>query len=336
MGRILIFSDLHIGINKLKQGLVNTDKLETDIMKQIFTFCVNRNIKDCLFLGDMFEPKDLIPNKTLMKLTKWLNLFEKQNINIIALMGNHDFADEAYPSLAIFEMAFKNFFLIREPTKFSIQGLPIGFIPYIRNEKEFVNAWNEVGKWDNIDIVCFHRELPGMVYESGYKVEKNYNYVVDLDRLYLTGHIHIPQTIGKNIVCVGAPYQTTFTSSTNRFIYEVNVRQDEYEIITHQLDYPKFKLVTLDKIKEGVNVKDCHICIVCNKSDDLDEISKRLLGAGALSVSRRLTQSKKIFQKKHRMQGKLTDLEILTKFVKQETGSNNEKLVSLGLGFLNG
>jgi DNA repair exonuclease SbcCD nuclease subunit len=86
--KILIFSDLHIHPHKR-----STDRLDDciKVLDWIFDTAAARQIKNIVFLGDLFHDRQKIDVLTYQKT---FEVFEKhllnKEINLILLLGNHD------------------------------------------------------------------------------------------------------------------------------------------------------------------------------------------------------------------------------------------------------
>lgn len=254
----LFFSDLHLhdrkefsrvdpvtGLNsRLMEGLGILDRIEE--------ICNDHSeIKAIFFLGDVFELKDRIPNHILIEFKNRIAKSYPNGISsgkkVFILCGNHDFNVQKYSSLLLFD---RNFVFIERPT--TILGLPsIFFIPFQRNYEDFENHLRMVEEFKlKPDVVCFHQDIPGGIYETGKKIPGEFKLKLDPNILYLSGHLHKPQRV-HGIQFLGSPYETKFSDEAqDRFIWLYNSKTKQLAPLS--LRYSKF--VSLDFY--GFNVGD--------------------------------------------------------------------------------
>jgi len=246
----LIFSDLHLhereefsfvtesGLNsRLEEGL--------SILDQINEIKNRPEIIQTIFLGDVFELKDRIPNHILIEYGKRLDrLLTKPHF---FLMGNHDYNIQNYTIPEIFNI--DRFGFIKETQLFPNRNYgDWGFIPFQRKQEDFIEALNKLNNL-NPSVIFFHQELPGGEYESGRKIPGVIpNNLFKPDIVYISGHLHKYQTVGK-VVYIGGPYQKNFSDEgCKKFVWLFN--SQTRMLASLELSYPKF--ISID-IGQGIS-----------------------------------------------------------------------------------
>lgn len=80
--------DIHFG-KKCNNRLDNIDETLKEKFSQIFSECINNNIKVIFIAGDIFENCS-VDRKILMLAYKIFNKFKNHNIQVFTIYGNHD------------------------------------------------------------------------------------------------------------------------------------------------------------------------------------------------------------------------------------------------------
>ena len=240
------------------------------------------------FLGDLFELKDKVPNHILLEFQKVLAEIDNGGVNIVFLLGNHDFNLPQYPTAKLFDLQ-----LIDQPTFLRRKdGVGIAFLPYQRDFETFVEYWKELNAHDP-SLFFFHQELPGVEYETGRKIGGLFpQSLFYSDTLYISGHIHKHQTVGRALY-VGSPYQTKFSDEgQTRYVWLLNGKSKKVAPI--KLHYPEFKSIDVQEIDGAItteNVGGNYIRVVGEvPSSQWDtqirkEIKEELEKAGAKGIS---------------------------------------------------
>ncbi len=340
----LLFSDLHLhdrkefsrvdpitGLNtRLAEGL--------SILDQIIEVCKMPSIKHAFFLGDVFERKDSISNHILIEFGKRLEQFTEIGVVLFCLRGNHDFSLPNYPILSLFE---------NEPYFHFVDKLSeildkIVFIPFHREWEDFEKDWKDIDKLKP-DVVCFHQEIPGGVYESSKPIPGIWTLKTDPDILYLSGHLHRPQKV-HGIQFLGGPYPIKFSEENqDRFIWLYNSKTKQLRPL--KLKYSEF--ISVGYYDFGFPKKDIWWDTVANgnyvrvlgevKKENFDPDSKKKIrealekaGAKAVTFNIKIKQKN---QPEILEESILEDTELIQKYAKENRGETDLKsLEEVGMG----
>ncbi len=331
----LLFSDLHLHDRKEFSRMDPITGLNTrlaeglSILDQIIEVCKMPSIKHAFFLGDVFERKDSISNHILIEFGKRLEQFTEIGVVLFCLRGNHDFSLPNYPIPSLFE---------NEPYFHFVDKLSeildkIVFIPFHREWEDFEKDWKDVDKLKP-DVVCFHQEIPGGVYESGKPIPGIWTLKTDPDILYLSGHLHRPQKV-HGIQFLGSPYPIKFSDEgQDRFVWLYNSKTRELRPL--KLKYSEFVSINIYEENNYFNIpkeSEIHgnyIRIVgeVQKEEWNQEMKKNLkeecerLGAKAVAFNIKIKQKN---QPEISEESILGDTELIRKYAKENKGEMNLK-----------
>jgi DNA repair exonuclease SbcCD nuclease subunit len=165
----------------------------------------------CL-LGDNYHCHNVIRAEVMAFYRDWFKQFRKKcSIQMMSLVGNHDFSGEGHPvhAMMIHEDQIK---VVDKPCKLG----GVLFMPYYSDREKFVTDANSFPGTKT--LVC-HQTFFGSRYESGFLAEDG----IEVDRIpqdtILVGHIHTPQAFGK-VTYIGAPrWRSLSDANTNRAIW---------------------------------------------------------------------------------------------------------------------
>ena len=246
----IVFSDLHIhDFNNFNEG-----KRRTNIAFQIL---IDIGLKSQLykvpvfFCGDMFNTDQSLSNFIINEFTNKFNnsLFK---YGLYAITGNHDQADiniEGSKSISYiksFSRVFSNLYCI-DFQSIDINDLVVSGIPYITYNLNFSQYVSAIKTYPNKkNILLIHTDLYGAKDTDGRIVDSVENLPKDLDSLFkgfdlvLSGHIHKPQKLGKNLYMVGATNQLRKSDAGGEFGYWLIY--DNMVPKFKPLQYPEFKV----------------------------------------------------------------------------------------------
>ena len=209
----------------------------------MFETAVKHNIKDILFLGDLFQDREDIQiisyHLTYEVLSHYLN---KYDINLYMLIGNHDmwFNNKTDISSIIPLGSLKNIRIIKEPETINISGFNFDFLPYTLNP---LIGLGRLAKSDS-NVLCGHLSLDGAQLNTFYhthadiSVEHEGDMVkVDADKFgkykkVFLGHYHGEQRV-KNVEYIGSPLQLNFAEAFQQkhiIIFDSDTFEQEYII----------------------------------------------------------------------------------------------------------
>lgn len=215
---ILIFSDLHVHAHKQSPKRLD-DGIEC--LKWVIETARNHNIKEVLFLGDLFQDRQRVH---VLAYNRVYELLKTADINFTILIGNHDmwFYDKRDVSSIIPFGALSNVTIIGESTTLAINNLPIDFAPYSVNPASVLSNFKTKSP-----ILCGHFAVTGALLNFVYKTYSEVEVESDSDMVPVTaalfkgwekvflGHYHGAQTID-NIEYVGSPMELTWNESTQQ------------------------------------------------------------------------------------------------------------------------
>jgi len=125
MDKILVFSDLHAGV----YTRFNKDERLSDLEKcldYILQYIIKENVRYVVFLGDLFERKNLIETECISIISQ--KFFKISKVaELFVVDGNHDvysksFVTDILPFATIFH----------KPEKIEIAGYDVLFVPFTK------------------------------------------------------------------------------------------------------------------------------------------------------------------------------------------------------------
>lgn len=197
----LFVSDLHL-----------TDRPEDEyrwaLFPQLRDLSNEHGITDLYLLGDLTEHKDYHSSRLVNRLVDALYWLRRHSriAEVHVLKGNHDGLDPTRPYfLFLRRIPWCKFY--HEPTWVDKGKDTLLFLPHTRNALE---DWKEI-ELGNASHIFIHGSVKGAVSESGMQLD---GIPVDLFKglraCILAGDIHVPQTVGRCVEYVGAPYPIRF------------------------------------------------------------------------------------------------------------------------------
>lgn len=339
---ILFFADIHLHerkeFNRMEGEFGSRLKEGIHILEQIATIVKDRQIKNVVCLGDVFELKDRVPNHIQIAFGEALHAIDA---HVHILVGNHDYKIKKYSTLKVMELG-DMISLIERPRLTYIQGLKFGFIPYYREYSEFCKAWERLHtSWPDMNFLCFHQFLPGISYKSGHKVPGTFNLTLRPDIYYLSGHLHQNCSIleGK-VQYLGSPYQVHFgEGGENKYIH---LYQPETNLFTcMKLKYPEFKTIDIFNELNKEAVRGNYIKLVGNLTPDqrsvVSDIKNNYLKLGAAGVTTHITYMREI--KKRLVTSSHTPQDVISTFVGGMSKAlishlDKQKLINIGESLL--
>jgi DNA repair exonuclease SbcCD nuclease subunit len=282
-------------------------------------------IKFVIFLGDVFELKDRVPNHMLSELAAWIADLEDLDIVVVFLLGNHDRNLLNWSTVEMFNL---NFDIIDRPGIYRI-GLDretrIYFIPFQRDWEDFESAWKKAHETKEVNVIAFHQAVPGGMADNGWIKPGSFDPEYRDDILYLSGDLHVPQKVGK-IQYLGSPYSTEFgVNNENYFIWLWDRNKNEIQSL--RLNYPQFRDFPAWRVREKDYgncksfVKGNYIRIVGEEraeswaAVDTSEARETLENMGAKFVVFNVTKER---PRQVKIPAGLDEKEILEKFVSEE------------------
>ena len=168
-----------------------------------------KDIDHVLILGDITDAKDRHSATLVNRLVEEISDLAKLT-NVILLRGNHDGLDDKEAFFA-FTHEIPNVDFVINPTERKLIGVGACiFLPASRNPQE---AWSEID-FSDFDYIFCHQTFKGAKAENGQELSGCSSSLFGGFRgSVISGDIHVPQTVGKIIEYVGAPYRIHFGDS---------------------------------------------------------------------------------------------------------------------------
>jgi DNA repair exonuclease SbcCD nuclease subunit len=218
MKKAIIFSDLHV--HQYRQFNEGGRRLKNCIafLDYIFKLAHTNEIEWILMPGDLFNNMQIMATKAVNAVATCLKLNFKEypEITMVAISGNHDYADKnlidapGESALEHLSILFENFFLFKNPDDvISIGGdVLIQGIPYYEYPEHFRIALNKVIEYKTnsgmkTSILLMHQTVA-----SGLPIEDDIeatDLLFDSFDFVFNGHIHLGQQVTDKFINVGSP-----------------------------------------------------------------------------------------------------------------------------------
>lgn len=156
--------------------------------------------------GDMTDAKDRHSSALVNRLVRGL-VEIAQICPVIIYKGNHDFIDEGEPFFG-----FTNELNTGHGVTFLVKPMEMDNLLFLPNTKNYQAEWvkYEDAGWDRNDLIFCHATFDGCESESGFKLSGIPPGYFKGAKKVISGDIHKPQMVGRNIEYVGAPYRIRF------------------------------------------------------------------------------------------------------------------------------
>lgn len=208
--KVLYVGDAHATVSELP----DMDKL----MSCIKTAVVEHKPELVCFLGDQFHNHGIVH---LEVMHWWLETFRELALElpVWALVGNHDKPDGRSPGVHALEAMkhINDVTIVDEPCHLYHQR-GILALPHMDEEKEFRKGCLQ---YPDVSTVVCHNTFDGAQLENGYYAPYGFSTVGLPQKLFLSGHVHLPQDFG-SVWYLGAPrWRIATDANTERAIWVV-------------------------------------------------------------------------------------------------------------------
>ncbi len=277
MFKFLVISDLHAHAHKnfsrTVEGLNNRLIATLDCLREVRALCRERDIRDVIIPGDIFDAKNRTAVVTINQVYRELKSWDDEGIFTLMIPGNHDLAlrNGSEHALEVFSH-FNHFTLHQEPFW--------GFWQMSNREKIYVHAIPYREDLDPNWFKCQPQEVPTLCIAHGlmqgacyipngppleYGQENQDHEGIPLELILqkwiksfdsvIVGHIHYPQVVGDvgQILIPGQPWQQhPHEFRQKRGVWEVSFNKTShgwkprYEKIPLKTP-PKFLKMTIDR-----------------------------------------------------------------------------------------
>jgi DNA repair exonuclease SbcCD nuclease subunit len=251
--KFLVISDLHAHAHKNfsrnVEGLNNRLLATLDCLKEVRALCRERDIRDVIIPGDIFDAKNRTAVVTINQVYREFKEWDNEGIHTLMIPGNHDLAirNGSEHALEVFSH-FQHFTLHQEPYKgqwmmSNQKGLHVNAIPY---REDLDPNWFASPPQDVPTLCIAHGLMQGACYipkgpalEYGQENQDHEGIPLELilqkwvshfDSV-IVGHIHYPQILGKkkHILVPGQPWQQhPHEYKQRRGVWEVSFKKTSH------------------------------------------------------------------------------------------------------------
>lgn len=230
---IVIWNDSHLKTGNEQEVLKS--------VQHLVKFCVEKNIKDVVFAGDLFDSRSFQRQEVLKTADAILNLFYINDLTLTMFPGNHDKTIYAsYDSFLDIYRYHPNVYLYNDVTNIEIGGVKITLLPFFSNDM----LVPKIEEHEGGDILISHFEMNGSS-NLGHVIDDspiNRGMLKKWKKTYL-GHFHNTMEITKDIVHLPSLRQNNFGEDSNKG-FSIIYDDLSYEIVPG--DFRKFSKVKID------------------------------------------------------------------------------------------
>ncbi|RTK95644.1 MAG: hypothetical protein EKK64_06195 [Neisseriaceae bacterium] len=217
MGKVLLFSDLHIHPHKRKN-----ERLEDCLkaLEWVFEEAVKNGVKTVIFGGDLFHDRQKIEVYTYQRTFETLKKCLTKDINLYLLLGNHDlwFNDKTDVSSVYPLSSLPGVRVISKPERLMLEDSYWDFIPFTHDP---INTLEELKKLQGKqEYAIGHIAVDGAVLHgsqySDVAIEHDGDMVTISPKLFkdykhtFLGHYHAEQRVTNKVEYIGSPLQLSF------------------------------------------------------------------------------------------------------------------------------
>jgi len=264
--KILIFSDIHIHTHKK-----SIERLE-DCLKVLdwtLTTAKEKNIKNVVFLGDLFHDRQKID---VLAYQRTYEILEKHLLNkdlkLTILLGNHDLWHHERLDISSVNplRAIENIKIVDKPSvqeiSYKNETFYMGFLPYTHNPIEDLKKIEKEWKQDQRKVLGGHIAVDGSIWNTRFKTiaDVSVEHEGDMvkvgpeifekwDRVFL-GHYHASQKLNEKVEYVGSPLELNFgETGQKKHIVVYNTDDDSNNYIENNFS-PKHLIIDENQIDD--------------------------------------------------------------------------------------
>lgn len=210
--KIALITDTHFGARN--DNLVFADYFYDFWDGVFFPYLRDHDIRQVIHLGDIMDRRKFGNYNTIHRFkTEFLEEFERNNIKLDIIIGNHDTYFKKTnrinsPQQIIGEEDYKTIKVFPDPIERTYDGTKILFLPWINDENR-ADSEKLIADTD-AKIIMGHLELNGFEMYAGHKMDKGEDYTkYSKFDMVMTGHYHHKSTKG-NTHYLGSTYEITW------------------------------------------------------------------------------------------------------------------------------
>lgn len=258
----LLLTDTHFRADNILEGQEFVEKFITKAEQLCPTFIVH--------MGDIYEHHETL-KVGAMRIAEYL--FERLSYiaPVYILIGNHDYTNNRQFLTSNHGLnalkKWNNITVVDKVISREIYGKQFVFCPYVppgRFHEALDTLHQEQNVWEMAECIFTHITINGCYYGNGIVTDAD-DWDED-DPPVISGHIHEPQTIGKNVFYPGSSVQVKFNESPNKRVWYINFSAEDPE--NGYFDYKKIDLKMKWKKQLRVKIDDLD-------SIDFDDASKK-------------------------------------------------------------
>jgi len=230
--KIAIISDTHFGIRN--DSPIFLEYCLKYFENVFFPYLKDNSITEVIHLGDLLDRRKYVNFNTLFQVrNRFISYFEKNNINLHIILGNHDVyfknSNIVNSINELFGTGYNHIKLYSNPTDVVFDDMCIGLVPWITSDN-FEESIDYIQQ-NSCSILCGHFEINGFEVISGIRHEGGIESFIfnNYDKIF-SGHFHLKQT-HKNINYLGTQYQLSFAdvgSKKGFHIFDTQTRDIEF------------------------------------------------------------------------------------------------------------
>ena len=344
MGKVLLFSDLHIHPHKRKN-----ERLEDCLkaLEWVFEVALKNNIKDIIFGGDLFQNREKIEIYTYQRTFETLKKCLTKDVNLYLLLGNHDlwFNDKTDVSSVYPLSALSGVRVISKPERLLISDSYWDFIPFTHDPIKTLEELKDMeGKQEYAmgHIAVDGAVLHGSQY-SDVAIEHDGDMVTISPKLFkgykhtFLGHYHAEQRVSKTVEYIGSPLQLSFGEAfQEKHIIIFDGKTGEKEYVKNTFSPVHLIIPIEEKDKYSLEGNFVQLKVDNLGSTDLLSMKKDILNSANIG-SLEIKQSKKKIEENVIQDARsiLYKGEImLSKFIEENGNKDLDKDVLLEIGKL--
>jgi DNA repair exonuclease SbcCD nuclease subunit len=341
--RAIVFADAHTHNYQshsvtLPSG--NNSRLEDGLnaIAQVESYAKSHGIELILFLGDVFQARGLV---SVSVFNQTFEAYERLSkvAELVMVVGNHDLAS-MYGNIHSIQTFSRFAEVIDTPRTVRKLGIDFCGIPFSSNAEEVKAHIKEFASGPNPKVLLLHQGIDGAfalgditLYESLKKEDllwRNFEYV-------FSGHYHMRQWLGLNIMYPGCLYPLTFADVNDpKGFLDVNFRNHTVKFV--EVKAPKFVSVEWKDFKDGKPeiweaIEGNIVKVYVRDGTNIDEVKQTVL---AVKPSSLVVEVEKpvSFQKRTELSIAMGTDELIEQYVKSDVvpteGYNKEELIKVG------
>lgn len=218
--------------NRTVFGLMFTDThakesntpLVRDIFQQCVDYCIDNNIDRAFHLGDWFTDRSKQSLECLLLVDECIALFEKNDIHLYTIAGNHDKKDQSVHKsyLSIFQKRKSKHFHLFDSTgviEFPEENVVVHMLPYFSESEYLQHLLTIIDSMSNYEdtvehVLMTHHSINGVKNNDGSVVQGDLSR--DLFKAFAkvyVGHYHDESKLNSIIHYIGSSHQANYGES---------------------------------------------------------------------------------------------------------------------------